>query len=217
MISRRGFPSTVFLIILAVGLLNPSPTYADDLRKVLKSQDLVDISNKNITSALQPATRWLKPGSNHKLLFSESWPKFLSEWLSADTYPYEMKYQSHVGEREYNHLRQVYQHPTGAKFFFNIFVPHPKFQDLIDYGLVQALAQVAPPGLKVTRVEDLEVNKIPAQLYFMRDQPGCRLTLELKKNLIATFRTKSCDNKERLVELANKINFVRLNALLESK
>jgi len=105
--------------------------------------------------------------------------------------------------------------PAMKKLVLRVFVPHPKFADAFDSGLVEPFASFIPPKFNATKTSRVDVNGKSSKLY-ETDLGACTLVIRADKSSAITLSADTCDLRNEMITAANKLTIQNFNSQLNS-
>lgn len=162
------------------------------------------------------------PGSNFDAAMRD--PSKMLSWIQ-NTLPGFTKLEStYFGTEHGVAAKRTYE--TGKKSVFKendsrrsytvtIIVPWPRHKISLEAGMVKEIARFKPPMLKVESTEPVNINGLPANLYFQRDG-NCSLVMDIARNGVVNIEGQTCEFAKELIELAKALDIKRLQDKLET-
>jgi hypothetical protein len=139
-------------------------------------------------------------------------------WLfgSVDTYkPLKPKFMRDAEVSTYN--TPIAKGKVRKAMDFKLLIPHPKFRESVEYGLIKQFNQLTPPERLVLSHQKVTVGRTnsAADLYQLK-RKTCVILIDVAKNSKIQLVQPGCQNAEELLGVANKIDIARLNRKLNS-
>lgn len=94
------------------------------------------------------------------------------------------------------------------KIYMTIYVPKPQSVSASTMGLYKEFRQIQPPDLVVEQVENIEIDSLSGKVFYHKTG-ACSLLVTLTKGAILNLYTKTCANREPLIELGKSLDLSR--------
>ncbi len=209
-------------MVLVEGLVLPilgiKYAFSDTLSDVMNSRayhgDTKSARHSQKKGALN--TRWLPPGENFTKLFRDSEGMFLLlDWVGARGVAMLGEPPKAYRTPEYVAAEKKFVSDKVHRIDMRILVPHPKYATTAEIDLIPEFAQLRPPGLKIVYSEEQMIKDTLAVIYEKEDG-GCSLVLPIVRQGLISFSVDHCTQKQSMIDLANQLDYSRLNSKLES-
>jgi len=205
--------TTLLLTALFIG----SNSLAQDLQDILESKELQRYENNEIrhNNRKYQNDTWLTKGENFSDLFlTRDGPKLLHLWLDTPNLKFKLLDKKQARLNEYITQSKIYRGPSKVNIEVRVLVPHPRYEDMAKYKLLDSFADIQPPRLKVEDKENVKINGFDANIYSLKDS-GDVIILTLSKSTLVTIHAKTGGRKD-LIDLANLLSFDRLERKLRT-
>jgi len=189
--------------------------WAETLKEFMETKAFKKYKRQTISSKELYGPKWFKTGSNfQKLFISEDGPRVLLDWLAINSIaltPGPIKYHKQI---EYVGLEKQFSTHKLKRLSLTVLVPHPKFLDSREAGLLKPFFFFEPPALKTVYGEELDINSFNATMH-QKGDGSCSLLLKLTKGAIVNI-AGGCNLKSDLINTAKTLDLKRLNEKLNS-
>lgn len=202
---------------ISVLLLSTSPieVNADPLADILETGQVKRMAKKDSAKRLNDA-KWLTPGSNFSAVFrGKDGPLRILDWLKIDTSGFIPGNPSNRSTRECAVMVQEFSNEQLQKIVLTVMVPHPKFAETLDAGLLPPYSSLVPPSLRASNIAAVTVKGVPGTLY-ETDNGDCSLMLRGARHSAIHLATDNCSAKDSMMTLADRLDLTAFDAFLES-
>ena len=171
---------------------------------------------KNGFDGQSPYTAGMDPRANFtQLWLTSKGPNLLFSWIGANLPRY--KLQIIDSSRTFEDL-SVYARivsPDRRRVTLEIRLPHPNYYVMASHKTLAQFNKFEPPVLKVVAQEEVEFHGIPA-VYYRTEAAQCSLLFKTERMGIVNLSVERCDNSAMMMDVAESLDFKRLNAKLTS-
>lgn len=158
---------------------------------------------------------WGRPHSNYSKLFvSRKGPEILYEWLALRNLKFKCEPPIKQIANDWFGFSRICRSAEDAKIKMQLFVPHQRFVDAVEGGLLAPLNQLEPPRLRPDTVEAVKVQGVPGRLFRLPDKT-CSVLLKLPQATRLNLSSE-CANLTALFELGESLTLQRLIDKLSS-
>ncbi len=218
--NKVSFVFNRYLVSLALAfsalfLLAPHG-YADPLSDVMESPAYKRIDRPTRGKNGLYSAKWLTPGSSFYSIFSN--PKgaaLLLDWLGVGSLGLTLGAVESHRYPEYVVASRALLTEDLGRIEISARVPHPKFKDTIEVGLVTAFVALEPPQLKILYSKPVQIGEVAA-MYYEHEDGACSLVIKGDRGSLVNIQTPSLKHAEVLSEIAAKLDIARFNERLTS-
>lgn len=104
---------------------------------------------------------------------------------------------------------------TLKTYLLTIMAPVPKFHMNFEANLIPEISVLRPPELKVESIEPVDINGIPAKLFYKKNG-ACSLFLTITKNVVVNIDGESCSDVRQLIDFGRVLDIKRLQEKLDT-
>jgi len=209
------------IAIIALTLGAPALSAGDDLVDVMNSEEMKRMRRLTDEGSREDYRgKWAPAGKNYSMLFnSKSGIENLKFWLGVAESDYKLGRDFTQRFREYLMLKRFYETPEEQQLEITLLVPHPRYVQQVEFDLVEEIARLKPPLLRVESTEEMKIQGQESFLYhtkYKKKQVSiCTLFIKLSKEAVLHMNG-ACDATDHMITLANMLSIERLNGKLES-
>lgn len=209
--------SASFWLVLSLLALSPQCiAHADTLKDVMNSK-IYSKHNRQSTKVHASTKKWFDENSSFSKLFTEhDGGHYLLEWLSVSATGYTSGVMEVSQKIEYVGARQEVSTEDLKRITILALVPHPKYMDTVEVGLVPQFSELQPPALKIIYSKEIKLNDKVSGMLYEHETGSCSFVVKSAKGAIIALSTKRIDDENLLIALAKKLDFVRLEERLNS-
>lgn len=191
----------------------------NNLDELVESEPIEDMTNKNKKNAFSSYTKskvWLKPGSNFAKIFLMRDPTILYDWLGHKDFPFKVKNKFCGNEKEYAFMNRNYLTDENKVISLNLLIPHPKYEDLVSFGYLEAINKYEPPELKVKYSENFFAKGLEGTLHYHDDSINtCSIVIKFIKESRIVINS-NCSEIKNMKKIAETLSYDRLKEKLNS-
>ena len=207
---------TGFFVLLCVAL----PAQAGPLQELLQSRTMgqVTMEANKLESRLKEKkkikTKWYDKRSNYGKLFHQAgYPQLLIEWLTSNIGQYKVKRKFAEVTKLRVYAETKLRSPSRNLLVLRVLVPHPKFFDLLDAGMISEFRVLTPIKEELKFTEDIILNGKTTHLYRTKDDK-CSLVISTVKRAEINIVQKHCEDFNDMIDLAEMLDVHRLERKL---
>jgi hypothetical protein len=104
---------------------------------------------------------------------------------------------------------------SGRQVNVQIRVPHPNYYLMVEHKSMPTFTQYEPPKLKTVAEEEMEFSGLRA-MYYRSEHARCSIVIKVEKLGIVNLSVNRCENSNIMMQVANALDFKRLNSKLTS-
>lgn len=208
--------TTALINILFVSSLFSQTNNLDELVESEPVEDITNTNKMNAFSSNRKSKVWLKPGTNFSKIFLMRDPTVLYDWLGHLEFPFKVKNKFCGNEKEYAFMNRNYLTNDNKVISLNLLVPHPKYEDLVNFGYLDVINKHEPPALKVKYSENFYIKGLEGELHYHDDSINtCSIIIKfIKESRIIV--SSNCSEIKNMKKVANTLSYERLKEKLNS-
>ena len=205
-----------FNILLISAILVASSVSAETLDDLINSREFTTLKKKlNRKKAHSLDTVWLDNSSNKGLIFTSlDGARFVETWLALSSKKYKLVNRSGEMRDELLISKRRYQSPTNKLIMVRTVLPHPHYETMAKFNLLNEFAELEPPKVNAEYTEELQIGERPAAFYHLKDCT-CSILLKLEHETRVYLNT-ACENSKEMKELATLFSYDRFVKKLNS-
>lgn len=214
----------VLTVTLTVGG-RATPCRADTLQEILGSRELKNVREqtevarrKNRTSAHDDRafSVGIDPNTEYaRLWLSTKGPELLLTWIGATIPGYKMLPGIPIRHPEQLAMSATLSTRERVRVHLDILIPHPTYHMMVKYKTMRKFNEFEPPTLEVVASEELTINGRTA-MYYRTPKGACSLLFKVAQLGIVNLGVTQCENSGVMTDIAEKLDFARLDGKLES-
>lgn len=208
---------TSSLVALTILTVQPNlSAHADPLSEVIESKAFKRIDRPQHGKSGLYTSKWFTPGSSFEAVFVD--PKggsLLLDWLGVGSLGLTLGALESHRVLEYVMASRVLLTEDLGRIEISARVPHPKFRDTIEMGLIDAFVNLEPPKLKILYSKQIAVGEESA-MYYEHEDGACSVVLKGSRGSLINIFTPSPKHCEVLGDIANKLDLTRFNERLNA-
>lgn len=203
------------LFTLFIGIaISAVAVHASPLDEVFKSDRLEKMDRqtrlqnvRNMRHGVKD--RWINPDSSFgKLFVRSSHAQDVIDWLTSNIDPYKVKRAFGAKGKVFASAEAKLRMKNEPAIWLNVLVPHPKYVEMMRYGLIPDFNELTPPSTQTAFSDQIDIQQHQAHLYKMKSGQ-CRLIIDAARYSKIALRQRECDNLLQLVDLAKRLDFIR--------
>ncbi len=201
-------------------LMQSSLLHAQELDEVMKSPEYRAVGKHNNLKQKQNQKQLnlAKDETNFGKVFNAraGREKNLITWIGTVSAGFKSEKPRLSFAREYAMVEQNYKSKdSNTAIKVKVIVPSKSSRQAAELALIPEFSKIAPPGLKVSESEELQINDLPAMLYHHVDG-GCSILLRITKGAVIDIKSNSCKESANMINLGENLNIKRLIEKLDS-
>lgn len=210
----------LFLIAVNAFFFLCSVVSADPLREVQKSRvyrKVLGGPNKSTSPDKVYTKKWLNPGSFFGQLFlQDDGYLLLFEWLSLPALKYGPVTTTIRRKTEYLEVVRTYLDSDAKAIAISILIPHPRSQQVVDQGIIQAFQKRIPTPELLHSKKDLDLAEGKKATLYKWEDNQCSIVYRGSKSSLIEARVESCRLESNLENFVKDLNLTLFDQRLES-
>lgn len=226
-ISRAARALATYLALtatLAVGV-RATLCRAETLQEILGSRELKGVREqtevarrRNRTSAQDDRafSVGIDPNTEYaRLWLSTKGPELLLTWIGATIPGYKILPGIPIRHPEQIAMSATLSTRDRVRVYLDVLIPHPTYHMMVKYKTMRKFNEFEPPTLEVVASEELTING-RAAMYYRTPKGACSLLFKIAQLGIVNLRVAQCENSAVMTDIAEKLDFARLDGKLDS-
>lgn len=221
---RHSFSALVTLVTIAV---LAQPAHSETLSDVISSQAMEDVrrdtdrahtlnSKGRGPNAQSPQAAGMDPRAN----FTQLWetargPELLLSWIGANLPGFKLRVMDTTRSFQDIYAYARLTDSSRRQVNLQIRIPHPNFHLMVQHKTMPQFSQYEPPKLKAVAEEEIELEGVTA-MYYRSERARCSMVFKVERLGVVNLWIDRCENSRVMMEVAQALDFKRLNAKLTS-
>lgn len=223
----RPVQMLALITVITLGSFYTLPSaQAASLKDILESKSIERMDRENRALDLmsrpnnrRPVSPWLNTNTNFgKIMTNKYKPDAVLHWIFGAVQQYRAMNPKFLRERETSSYTTPLSRGKKRRVMeFRLVIPHPKFRESRDYGLVKQFNQLIPAERLILSKKEVTVGKArsKATVYELK-RNQCIVLIDAAKGSVIQLLQQKCENTEEIIRVADKIDISRLNRKLNS-
>lgn len=195
---------------------------AEDLRNLMESHTMQEFHSKRNASATgmgAQGTKWTR-GMDLNSNFAMIWEtaeggKVLLNWLDTKLSYYRTEHSRSSRNRDHVWAQTILMNEKKTQIIITVLVPHPTTEPLVTTNVFSPFRKYRPPTLEVLSEKTYDLKGAKGVLYEAKSD-RCSMVVDVAEHSLVNIEVEHCKDSIALVDVAQRLNFERLNRKLSS-
>jgi hypothetical protein len=158
--------------------------------------------------------RWINPQSTFGKLFTKNkQAEHMIIWLASNVGDYRIKKQLGLKGKIFAYAEARLKTRDKPLVFMRVLVPHPKYVEMVLYGLIKDFNELTPNDATVVFKQDIEIGGTKGVL-FKQKNGHCSLVIDQTRHSKIQLYQKECPKLNDMVKVAKMLDFQRFSRKL---